>query len=77
MKAAAKFSIIHGGASLNAGKITGPFSVLVIKDDGQERKIVAQCSGIQSAEACDQRALDYAMSYGAAIENPLICEVCA
>lgn len=69
-----KFIIVHGGAALNAGLITGPFSVIVIKEDDSGRKIVGRCSGIQSAEACDQRAIDYAISYGGAIENPLICE---
>lgn len=72
------FSVYHGGAAFVNGLIGGPYALHVVKEDSLgNRKVIASCSCIASPEACDERAKEYAVSYGASIENPMLCQAAA
>ena len=57
------YEVFVGGSTL----ISGPFSVVVVKDDGTQRKIVSTVSGIQDIHAANARALEYQASFGASL----------
>jgi len=44
--------------------IAGPFAVYAIRES--DNRVVSACTGIRSAAACEQRALDYHFSFGRA-----------
>ena len=66
------YQVFHG--AVNGDFINGPFGLHVRadNDDWKAGKCVATCSNIPTAVLADQRAREYAQSYGATIETPML-----
>ncbi len=59
-------SIQHG--PMSPAFIGGPFAVFYVRDDG---RIGASVTGIRSAKACDEHAIEYSRCYDAPIITPM------